>query len=239
MKFDLPLDHADFWLFDFDQLKHIKPELEHYLSSQESIKLKQFKDKNAATTFFYSKSITRFLLGKYLNRKPQDIKIHKKEHGKPEIVNNCGLHFNVSHSAGFICFIFSPVTCGIDIENLQRVVDYEQIIKRFFSTTEIQSWKNNFCGSKSLAFFRGWTRKEAFLKATGDGITGLSKFDISFEPCIKQAIISNKDQFANKGNWFFHEFLSEPDYICSLVLKKIDLPVIKRKFNFFPSPLSE
>jgi 4'-phosphopantetheinyl transferase len=220
-------------------LKNFKPELDHYLDSEERLALDRFKDSHAARTFFYSKSLTRYLLSKYLNLKPREIKIYKKEHGKPELADNIGLHFNLSHSGNLVSFIFAPVPCGIDIENFTRNIDYEQIMKRFFSQKEIHSWKNNSSNSKSIAFFRGWTRKEAFLKATGDGITGLSKCDISFEPFLKQALLSNKGHIANQGKWFFYEILPQPDYICSIVFKKLDLPLIKRKNNFSFSSASE
>ncbi|MGM0601523.1 MAG: 4'-phosphopantetheinyl transferase family protein [Candidatus Rifleibacteriota bacterium] len=228
---ELPFDHADLWIFDFEHLTDFKSELENFLCSEEQKKLNDFKNSEAATTFFYSKSLTRYLLSRYLKLNPKEVQIRKREHGKPEVANGQGLHFNLSHSGKLICFVFSPVPCGIDIEYLKRTVDYKQIMKRFFSEQEIQSWKNNSRESRSIAFFRGWTRKEAFLKATGDGITGLSKCNISFEPHLKQALLRDDGRLINNGKWFFYEFLPEPDYICSLVLKKLDLPVIKRKFT--------
>jgi 4'-phosphopantetheinyl transferase len=121
--------------------------------------------------------------------------------------------------------LFSPAICGIDIEGVGRKIDLSAILKRYFSETERQSWQSHRQNDETLCFFRGWTRKEAFLKATGEGISGLGKCEISFAPDIKKALLNSEKETKETKNWFFNEFLPEENFIGSIVIKGRDLPI--------------
>ncbi|MFZ5950920.1 MAG: 4'-phosphopantetheinyl transferase family protein, partial [Candidatus Rifleibacteriota bacterium] len=119
--------------------------------------------------------------------------------------------------------LFAPCCCGIDIECSARKVDFQPILRRFFSEEEIASWQLQ--PDPVSAFFRGWTRKEAFLKATGVGISGLSKVRISFDPELTEPVIWLDESFGTADHWFFQDFFIEPSYPVSIVLQNQRLPV--------------
>jgi 4'-phosphopantetheinyl transferase len=181
----------------------IKPAtLETFLSQQEKEKLNRLINPAVKSRFIVSKGLLRYILSNYLTQDPKSFEFSTGEHGKPFLssgqqkytkknigdrhlpVPNKNLHFNVSHSGNIAIFGFSHEPLGIDIEEMRKKVDFEGIMHRYFSAKEISSWKQHSAPSKLESFFLGWTRKEAILKATGIGIAGLNKVEISFDPAL-------------------------------------------------------
>ena len=130
--------------------------------------------KDAQQKYIASKAITRDILSRYLNTKPLEIDYVLGSHGKPELLNQA-LQFNVSHAGDWMVLaITKTVAVGVDIEYGVRNVDYQALAKRFFAQSERAAIKN------ATDFYRCWTRKEAFIKATGLGLSfGLSNFAVS------------------------------------------------------------
>lgn len=131
-----------------------------------------------------NKIITRIILSKYLHCPPEQIEFHIGSHGKPSI-HNSDLQFNVSDSG---CYVLLGVTrnhpIGVDIERIDRNIDYLALSKRFFTTREYEAIVNS--ADQKTTFFRCWTQKEAFIKAVGLGLSyGLSNFDVApNEDCL-------------------------------------------------------
>lgn len=125
----------------------------------------------------FSKTITRKILSSYLNCSPQEIEFSIGDHGKPSIKNS-DVQFNVSDSGDYLLLgvtLHDPI--GVDIECTNRNVDYLALAKRFFTVLEYEAIAHSH--DQKAAFFRCWTQKEAFIKATGMGLSfGLSNFDV-------------------------------------------------------------
>lgn len=160
---------------------------EKIISPDELIASKRFVKESDQKKYIASKAITRDILSRYLQVLPNDIEFVLSEHGKPFVKNNA-LHFNVSHSGD--CFLMGVTLdhpIGVDLEYVRENNDYLALAKRFFAASECQAIKNKD------DFYRCWTRKEAFIKAMGLGLTfGLSNFEVSVSPLSleKSALIS-------------------------------------------------
>ena len=173
--------------------------------------------------FIVARSRLRRLLGARLNLRPQDVELVYGMRGKPALADKTSratLHFNVAHSGDVTAFAFASCgDVGVDIETVRVMPDAEQIAARFFSRREYASYRAlNLC-DKSLAFFNCWTRKEAFVKALGDGLYHpLNSFDVSLIPGAP-AEIQQLEGFGGESSvWTMHAFTPEPGLVGAVVV---------------------
>ncbi len=164
----------------------------------------------------------RSLLGEVIVRKiaaakllisPDRLEIAKTEKGKPFIVRNNGVHFNVSHSGEWVAVAFGDSDVGIDIEKIRRV-DY-RIAERYFSAGEKEQLNRLVGDDKLHFFFELWTMKESYLKLLGKGLTkSLGSFTV-----IKTGNKYNlNDSHMQANSVFFRQYPVEKDYklaVCS------------------------
>jgi 4'-phosphopantetheinyl transferase len=127
------------------------------------------------------------LLGRYLETPPAEIRFQYENNGKPEIAlpHACrDLRFNVSDSGGLaLTAVGSGSAMGVDIEKVRPLPDFLDIATQFFSAREVQAILALSENKRQEAFFACWTRKEAFLKATGIGLSyPLAGFSVSVDP---------------------------------------------------------
>src|SRR5439155_13239370 len=129
------------------------------------------------------RSMLRVLLASYLGTPPAELCFAYSAHGKPSLAAPSGrLEFNLSHSHGIVLFAFSQGRrVGVDVEYTRRDLNVQEIAGRFFSTAENCALTQ--CADMYDAFFHCWTRKEAFVKARGEGLScPLDSFDVSVAP---------------------------------------------------------
>ena len=220
-KLQPPEHHCDLWIVDLQQLVDHAEELQLLLNHDEKVHLARFSNSSARRAFLGSRGFLRLLAGSYLQADPATLRLATGIHGKPSLLDFPELQFNISHSLDRLVLLFAPCQCGIDIESLSRSLDFEPIMKRFFGPEEIASWQAQ--SEPRQAFFRGWTRKEAYLKATGDGISGLGRVRISFAPAA--GLIGLEDAEKPADFWHFSDFALEPDYVGSVALAGVELPL--------------
>lgn len=137
--------------------------------------------------FIQRRGVLRILLGCYLAVEPESVKFAYGAKAKPVLAENLyrgQIHFSLSHSDGVALYAFTRNgEIGIDIERMREIPDMEQIAARFFSLKESEALRALPPNRKKEAFFNCWTRKEAFVKATGDGLAyPLDRFDVSLAP---------------------------------------------------------
>jgi 4'-phosphopantetheinyl transferase len=152
----------------------------------------------------------RILLGRYLETPPAEIRFQYENHGKPEIAlpHACrDLRFNFSDSGGLaLIAVGSGRTLGVDIERVRPLPDFLDIATRFFSAREVQAILALSENKRQEAFFACWTRKEAYLKATGIGLFHpLSDFSVAVDP---DGVAELCDVRGN-GNIASHWFLTD------------------------------
>lgn len=160
--------------------------LEPLLSSDEMQRANRFRFSEHRRRFVIARGCLRQLLEKYLQGDAREFVFAYSAEGKPslDVRHRTELRFNVSHSGEIAAYGFTlDRNIGIDVELIRRDVDVEQIPKRFFSCPE-QEWMSSVQGeAKFQAFFNCWTRKEAYVKAVGTGLSlPLRDFDVSLLP---------------------------------------------------------
>ena len=141
------------------------------LSPDETTRARRFHFEVHRRRFTVARGALRHLLGAYLRRSPESLVFRYGHRGKPELPEAPELSFNLSHSEERALLAVSHVAAlGVDIERLRPMDDMEAIARRFFSPPEHAALMALAPGERVAGFFRCWTRKEAYLKAVGEGL---------------------------------------------------------------------
>ncbi len=197
------------------------------LSVDERQRSDRFGSAKLKSLYVLSRSGLRILLGHYLNSSPEKIELTHRPNGKPELRSAVPLRFNVSHSGQMAVYAFT-VGCelGIDIEELRPLEDAEAIAARHFSNAEISELRSLEGEERNLAFFRCWTRKEAYLKAIGEGLTvPLDLFQVTLLPETPARLVHIGGDIAAAGDWIFHNLDMAPGYVGAYVYRDKLRPV--------------
>ena len=165
----------------------------------------------------------RLLLGRYLGLDPASISLVYSAHGKPMLglEARSSLRFNLSHSAGRAVYAISRGReLGVDIEQVRPLVDLEKLAHRFFSTRERTALMALSETDRSIAFYRCWTRKEAYLKALGDGLSRpLSDFDVSVLPGARPALLHVAWEPGGADRWILADIELEHGFVGTLAIE--------------------
>lgn len=191
------------------------------LSANEQARALRFHFPKDYQRFVAARGILRKLLGRYVNCKPQAIEFTYGSHGKPMLANDPTIQFNVSHSQNVALYAFSnQYEVGIDIEAKDKLRKVEAIAQRFFSTQESAVIKNLSGDSKAEAFFNGWTRKEAFLKALGKGLSyPLKQVEVTMDPKEPAKFLALDDPDLKIDDWSLYDLKPLPEFAAALVVK--------------------
>jgi 4'-phosphopantetheinyl transferase len=174
--------------------------------------------------FIIAHGILRAILGLYLNRAPHALSFNHGSQGKPTLelepeVDD--VRFNLSHSRAVALYaIARGREVGIDVEFVRPEVETDQIADRFFSSTEIASLRALPRNSRKNAFFLCWTRKEAYIKARGEGLSlPLDRFDVSLIPGDSAALLRTRPDPDEAGRWSLRELPLTSGYAAALAVE--------------------
>jgi 4'-phosphopantetheinyl transferase len=180
-------DEVHVWRATLDQTpSQIQSHL-HSLAADEHVRAEQFYFERDRQHFIASRGVLRAILSGYLHRTPESLSFCYSSHGKPALAGETdddAICFNVSHSHGVALFaVTRGREVGIDIEHIRSDLEVAEIAERFFSLREVAMLRMLPTEAQRQAFFRCWTRKEAYIKARGEGLSlPLDQFDVSVEP---------------------------------------------------------
>jgi 4'-phosphopantetheinyl transferase len=207
------------------------------LSADESERAARFRFPHLRTAFTLSRGILRILLGRYLGIDPDRVRFAYGPRGKPRLAQpETPLEFNLAHSGGLAAYAFA-VGCevGVDIEKIRPVSDQDDIVRRFFSREECEEWMGLDPAQRDEAFFRCWTRKEAYIKALGDGLSmPLDSFQVSLRPGAPAALIRAAGDPGAASRWSLWSLEPAEGYAGSLALPERGRGVRLRGLPFGP-----
>ena len=164
----------------------------------------------------------RQLLGERLHASPRLVEIVEADHGKPGLGGawaSSSLRFNLSHSGGLAVYAFaSRRELGVDVEELRAIPDAIDLAERFFSATESAAVAAYALDRRDLAFLSCWTRKEAFVKAVGQGLSfPLDAFSVSVDPEVPARILDVKGVPGPQTGWTLAAFRPRPTHVGAIV----------------------
>jgi 4'-phosphopantetheinyl transferase len=154
------------------------------LSSHERTRAAAFHFEHLRHRYTFAHGVLRLLLGRYANQNVEDLRLSTGARGKPRLDSIRDVEFNLSHSDDIALLGFTTgCEIGVDVERVRGVGDMEDLADRFFCPAESEELKGLAVEQRAEAFFRCWTRKEAYLKAIGDGLhTPLDSFRVTLRP---------------------------------------------------------
>ena len=196
--------------------------LRKLLSDTERRRADHFAFDRDRNRFIVARARLRELLATRLSVPPESVELTYGVHGKPALARrfaDSDLRFNVSHSDDVAVYAFSfGREIGIDIEVVRSIPDADDIAARYFSRRENEAYLALDPTDKPLGFFYCWTRKEAFIKAIGDGLFHpLDSFDVSLAPGDPAQILRVKDMPGSECGWYLNSFSPIPGLIAAVV----------------------
>lgn len=194
------------------------------LSDDERARAARYHFERHRRRFLVARGTLRVLLGRYLGLAPERVTFEYGQKGKPALAARVGektIDFNVSHAHELAVFAFAyGRAVGIDIEYLARSIDYERLAQRFFSAREVETLLGVAEPSRKLAFFNCWTRKEAFLKATAEGLSRpLEQFEVSLAPGDPARLLNVAACPEEVGRWTLSALDLGPGYVGALAVR--------------------
>ena len=218
--FILQPNQVHVWKANVNTFKFRYPHFIALLSPDELERASKFKFEIDRLTYVIAKGLLRTLLGKYMNFHPSSIQFNYNKQAKPYLKHQIPIEFNVSHSQNFLMFGFTlHHAIGVDIEYNKRPVEVKQIAHQFFSKTEAEKLLALPENQWLPTFYNCWTRKEAFIKAKGGGLSiPLDQFEVSIlnneEPVLKAILWDQNDVV----NWKMEAFHINRDYTGAILI---------------------
>lgn len=178
----------DIWHINLDQDAMSLPQV---LDGQEQVRAAKFHFEHHRRQFMVSHIATRLILASYSATEPAKLLFKHNAYGKPFLASHNPLLFNISHTDEMaLCAVSDCAELGVDIEKIQPI-NYNEVAERFFSTTECELLANLLPNQRQEGFFCCWTRKEAYIKAKGLGLSlPLEQFSVSLNPDSPAALLS-------------------------------------------------
>jgi 4'-phosphopantetheinyl transferase len=195
-----------------------------FLSPDEITRANKFKFERHKIRFIAARGILRELLANYLQINPLRVKFSYSDRGKPYLapsISDRSLQFNLSHSQDYALYGFTryhPI--GVDLEYLREMKDVVKIAERFFSLQEFELISDLTNEEQQTTFFKLWTAKEAYLKATGEGLSGsLDRIAISLTPESHLTLLSVKGNAQPVTSWLMTSFIPITDYVAAVAIE--------------------
>jgi 4'-phosphopantetheinyl transferase len=192
----------------------------HSLAADEQARAERFYFERDREHFVVARGVLRAILGGYLNRAPECVSFRYGSHGKPALAGEPdadAIRFSVSHSHGIALYaVTRGREVGIDLERIRFDLEVVEIAERFFSRREAAMLRTLPTAAQRQAFFRCWTRKEAYVKARGEGLSvPLDQFDLSPAP----AVPGTKGDPSETPPWSLQELTPAPGYVAALAVE--------------------
>lgn len=199
---------------DNDRLQHDTG----LLSPSEQQRAKRYRVDVHRHRFIVRRAALRTILSRYLDAAPNELSFETNTHGKPHLATPSDVRFNASHSGSLgLVGVARGRELGIDIERLDRKVELIRLARRFFSSAEAEIIARFQGAAAVAAFFACWTRKEAYVKARGVGLTmGLESFEVSIDPLEPAALLRSDDDPANTRRWWMAHLAPSAEYFGAI-----------------------
>ncbi|MGD1702459.1 4'-phosphopantetheinyl transferase family protein [Dapis sp. BLCC M229] len=218
-KLELSENNAHIWSTNLKLASSQIEELSTILSPDEIERANRFYFERDKNRFIIARGTLRKIISRYLNIEPKKLQFSYSDHGKPYL-KNTSILFNLSHSQDLALYAVTKVNLiGIDLEYIRPMNDAESLAKRFFSAQEYNLISQLPPQKQQETFFKLWTCKEAYLKATGDGLAGgLEKVEISLIPEKPVDFFSINGNMEEASHWYLHQFIPQPNYIAAVAV---------------------
>jgi 4'-phosphopantetheinyl transferase len=220
----LPGDEVHVWRASLDLPASHVQDLQHTLAADELNRAARFHFQRDRRHFIVARGLLRAILGRTLGVAPGQLCFCYSPHAKPALAITPGqepVNFNLSHSGGLVLYALTRRRqIGIDLERIRADLEIEPIAARFFSRREYTVLRALPGSVRLEAFFNCWTRKEAYIKARGEGLSlPLDRFDVSLVPGEPATLLSTRDDPQEATRWSLRALSPGPGYVAALAVE--------------------
>ena len=203
------------------------------LTSDEKERALRFRFARDRRRFVVARTAVRLILGEYTGLTPLQVPLRLSDSGKPYLADRPDLHFNLSHCEDRGVLAVSRRPCGIDLERIRDVPEALEIAQRLFTDSENRALRAIPSRQRPAAFLRCWTRKEAFVKAKGEGLatTPLRSFDVTLNSEAPALTLLGK---RHSGKWTIRNLPAGLGWTGALV---VGATTVRLRFHNWPSDL--
>lgn len=214
----LPRNEVHVWRIDLSAQEERR--MHALLSPEEQARAARFRVANARRQFVVTRATLRLLLAGYLGAQPARLTLSVNAYGKPMLPpDTTGVRFNVSHTGncGLIA-VAQGRSVGIDVERIRTNVIGARIAEHFFAPEEWTALRALQPEEQAQAFFHCWTRKEAFVKAVGRGLSiPLDAFVVSIGEVA--ALLEVRSEPREAARWTLHGLIPAPGHVGALAVE--------------------
>ncbi|HEX7181022.1 MAG TPA: 4'-phosphopantetheinyl transferase superfamily protein [Thermoanaerobaculia bacterium] len=213
------------WVVRLDPPPQQVEQLGRSLSDDEWQRANRFRFEQHRRQYVVGRGALRALLAAYLGSRPEQVRFTYGPRGKPFLSEPAAaesrLFFNLSNSSELALVGFvRGAEIGVDVEFMKPMPDLEQIAERFFSLSERETLRALAQEKKPEGFFNCWTRKEAYLKAVGEGLAApLDSFDVTLAPGEPPRMLTLQGDAERAARWRFRHFHPAEEYIGALAIE--------------------
>jgi 4'-phosphopantetheinyl transferase len=219
--FDLKQRSVDLWGADLEAIPATEAEIRGTLSADELARSGQFLSESHRQWFEKRRYLLRLLLARYTGTRAADVELGYERRGKPELRGSSELQFSLAHSHGRAMYGFArQARIGVDLELIHTDVEGEQLASSFFTPDETAALRRTPSAQRPEAFYRLWAAKEAFVKASGEGLSRpLQSFDIQMAGELEGAVVISGDE-QESGRWQIYWVKPFPVYLAAVAVEK-------------------
>lgn len=194
------------------------------LSPDETLRADRFHFRKHRVRYVVARAVLRSILARYLQQPPHLLRFSYNQYGKPALAHETGdapLRFNLSHSNGLALYAFTRGReIGLDVEFIREDFASIEIAERFFSPAEVATLRALPAHTQTIAFFNCWSRKEAYIKALGEGLSHpLHTFAVSLTPGQPATLLRTDNDPHEATRWTLSDIIPDPDFAAALAIK--------------------
>ncbi|HZH31215.1 MAG TPA: 4'-phosphopantetheinyl transferase superfamily protein [Pyrinomonadaceae bacterium] len=223
----LAVGEVHLWRASLVQTPDALSQFHSTLAPDESAKAARYRFRRDRDHYVAARGLLRRLLGLYLARPAESLQFTYGAYGKPSLAGAhaaADVRFNLSHSHELALYAFTRgCEVGVDIERVRAEFAGEDIAARFFSAREVSMLRTLPAHARTHAFFNCWTRKEAYIKARGEGLSHpLDEFDVSLIPGEPAALLGTRGDECELARWSLRSVDAGTGYAAALVVDGTD-----------------
>ena len=232
------------WSIDITPARHRTEELRSLLSDDELQRADNFRFDKDRDRWIAGRAMLRIILSSVIRCSPELVNFEYDEHAKPCLRHSddeADVYFNLTHSSDLALLAVTSIgPVGIDVEQIKPLSDVDAVVERFFSTAERRTFSTLSADEERLkAFYACWTRKEAYLKALGCGISKpTNTFDVTLLENSEPEIVAIDGDKKAADDWLLFDLQVMPGYVGALAIQsKADVELVWRKLPPFNTSL--
>lgn len=229
-------DQVLVWLVDLRAPREAVEKLTLLLSADERARADRFRFESHRRRFIAGRGVLRTLLSNHADVDPAALRFEYGTAGKPRLAEpaESGLHFNVSHADDIALIAMARNRAvGVDVERVRAAKDLERLAARFFSPEEAADFMRLPPTARQSAFYTCWSRKEAFLKARGVGLSGnLKDFAVTLEPGVPARIRRLSESLSGGSDWKLTDLEVPGGYVGALASQGRGWQIASRRWTY-------